>query len=172
MEINKEVMEHLQKHIVYPTTKKEIIEACNMMSDVSKEDKERFERNLPDWNYRNSDEVIRAVELREHLGHVSYPTNKKELLKACNKMTDVPKSYREWFERNLPERTYLSVDEILGTFKGVMHIREHVSYPATKSLILQTCKGMNEVSNKELWERCLPERTFNNSDDVIKSCRI
>jgi len=116
MIVEKEVLEHLQKHVVYPTTRKEIIEACNIMSDVPKKDKERFEKNLPDWNHRNSNEVIRAVQLMEHLGHVSYPTTKKELLKACNKMTDVSKSYREWFEKNLPERTYRN-PEVIKTFK-------------------------------------------------------
>jgi len=173
MTVSGEALEHLRKHIVYPASRKEIIEACNMMMDISKEEKEWFEKNLPDWSFRNADEVIRAVEVVEHLGHVNYPTSRKELIKACNKMTDVPKAYREWFERNLPERTFNSVDEVLGTLKGVIHVREHVNYPATKSLIVESCRGMEEVprENKELFERFLPERTYRDSDEVIKAIR-
>jgi len=174
MTVKKEVQEHLAKHIVYPTSKKEIIEACNLMMDVSKEDKEWFEKNLPDWSYRNADEVIRAVQVVDHLGHVDYPIAKKELVKACYKMTDVPKAYREWFERNLPDRTYNSANEVVGMLKGVMHVREHVSYPATKSVIVETCQNMMDVpeADKQWFEKYLPERTYNNPDDVIKALRM
>lgn len=171
MIVKKEVLEHLQKHIVYPTTKREIIEACNKMMDVSPEDKDWFEKNLPEWSYRNADEVIRAVQIVDHLGHVDYPITKKALIKACEKMTDVPKAHREWFERNLPERAYNSVDDVLGTLKGIMHVREHVNYPATKSLIVETCNNMMEVSEaqREWFQRYLSERTYKNAEEVIKS---
>jgi len=117
MTLSEVSLEHLQKHIVYPATKKEIIEACNTMMDVPKKEKEWFEKNLPDWTYRNADEVIRAIEIVEHLGHVSYPTTRKELVEACDNMTDVPEAYREWFERNLPERTFGDPEDVIRSFK-------------------------------------------------------
>ena len=174
MTIKKEISDHLRRHIVYPATKKEIIEACNMMSDISKEDKELFEKNLPDWSFRNPGEVIRAVQVVEHLEHVDYPTTKKEIIKACNKMTDVPRSYREWFDRNLPERSFKNREEVIGTLKGIMHVREHVNYPATKSVIVETCNKMMEVpkDDKEWFERTLPERTYRDPDEVIRAFKI
>jgi len=174
MMVNKEVWEHLQKHTVYPTNRNEIIESCNKLMDIPQEDKERFEKYLPDWNYKNADEVIRAIQVVEHLEHVEYPTNKKELIKACNRMTDVSKGYREWFERSLPERTYNKRDEVIGTLKGITHVREHVNYPATKNLIVEGCMGMTEIpqTDKEWFEKNLPERTYKNAEDVIKAFKI
>jgi hypothetical protein len=173
MEMKKEAIEHLQKHVVYPATKTAIIEACNKMMEVEQSDREYFERYLPDWTYNNADEVVRAVGVSEHLDHVTYPTSKRELVKACNKMSDVPKSYREWFERNLPDRGYNNRDDVVGTLKGVQHVRLHVTYPASKALIVEGCNNMMEVPQvyKELFERVLPDRTYNNPDDVIKAFR-
>lgn len=173
MEMKKEAVEHLQKHVVYPATRSAIIEACNRMSDVQQSDKEYFERYLPDWTFVNADEVVRAVGVSEHLDHVTYPTSKRELVKACNKMSDVPKSHKEWFERNLPDRSYNSRDDVVGTLKGVQHVRWHVAYPASKSLIVEGCNNMMEVPQvyKELFEKSLPDRMYNNADDVIKAFR-
>jgi hypothetical protein len=167
----KEILTHLQKHVVYPASRKDIIEACNMLMDVPQADKEWFEKNMPDWNYRNADEVLRAVDIVSHLEHVEYPTTKKDLVKACNKMDDVPKAYREWFERNLPEGAYRHRDEVIGTFKGMIHVREHVVYPATKSVILEGCNKMTEVPKESIayFEKYLPDRLYKNPDDVIKS---
>ncbi len=173
MEVKKEAIEHLEKHIVYPATRNAIIEACNKMTDVEQGDREYFVKYLPDWTYNNADEVLRAVAVSEHLDHVSYPTTKKELVKACNKMSDVPRGHREWFERNLPDRGYGNRDDVVGTLAGVQHVRWHVSYPASKSLIVGGCNGMTEVPevSRELFERVLPDRTYNSSDDVIKAFR-
>jgi len=63
MIVKTEIVEHLRKHIVYPASKKEIIEACNMMADVSPEDKEWFEKNLPERDYYNPDDVIKALKV-------------------------------------------------------------------------------------------------------------
>jgi len=174
MNVRKEVVEHLQKHIVYPANKAQIIEACNKMMDVSQEDKKWFEKNLPEWSYRNAGEVIRAIQIVDHLGHVDYPTNKKELIRACNKMTDFPKDHRDWFERNLPERPYRNPDEVIGAITGIIHVREHVTYPAAKSAIVETCYKMTEVPEayRELFVKYLPERVYNNPDDVIRAFRI
>ncbi len=168
-----EVREHLQKHVVYPANKKEVIEACNLMSDVPKEDKEAFERNLPDWDYKNADEIMRTVEVVEHLDHVKYPVKKVELDKACDNMTHVPKPYREWFKKSLPERSYSSRDEVLGGLKGITHIREHVTYPTTKTVIVETCNKMTDVPEiNRAWFAKLPDKNYYNSDDVIKALKL
>jgi len=174
MDVKKEINEHLQKHIVYPATKAQIIEACNRMTDVPQGDKDWFEKNLPEWSYKNADEVIRALKIVDHLGHVDYPTTKKELIKACNKMSEVPKSHREWFERNLPERRYENINEVVGALTGVIHVREHITYPAPKKLIVETCVKMTDVpENYREWiVKYLPERIYDNPDDVIKAFKV
>lgn len=60
--VKKVVSQHLREHIVYPANKQKIMEACNKMEDVPKEDKEWFERDLPDRTYNNADEVIDALK--------------------------------------------------------------------------------------------------------------
>ncbi len=60
----KEAIEHIKEHIKYPATKKQMIEACNMMYDVPKADKEWFEKNLPEGTYKNADEVLKALKLK------------------------------------------------------------------------------------------------------------
>jgi hypothetical protein len=35
MRISKEIKEHIKKHADYPATKSDLMNACNMMSDVS-----------------------------------------------------------------------------------------------------------------------------------------
>ncbi len=169
-----EVKDHLRKDVVYPATKKEIVEACNMMSDVPKEDKEWFEKNLPEWSFKNAEDVSRTAQIVAHLGNVTYPITKKDLSRGIDSVPDVSKPYREWFKRSLLEKTYTNVDDVLGTLKGITHIRDHVTYPTTKSTIVKTCKGMTEVPSldREFIEKCLPERNFNSADDVIKSCRL
>jgi len=174
MIVKTEILEHLRKHVVYPTTKKEIIEACNRMADVSQGDKEWFEKNLPEWNYKNAEEIIRTAQVVDHLGHVDYPTSKKELVKACDKMTDVPTRYREWFKRSLPERDYSSLEDVLGTLKGIIHVREHVTYPTTKTVIVETCNKMMEVpeENRTWFEKYLPEKNYYDPEQVIKALKM
>jgi hypothetical protein len=174
MKMTNEISTHLQKHIVYPASKREIVEACNNMTDVPQEDKTYFENYLPDWNYRNAGEVIRGVKVAEALEKVTYPTWKKDLIKAFSKMEDIPKDYREWSDRNLPDLSYNSRDDVLGMLKGSIHIREHVIYPANKVTILETCNKMNEVPEieRDRFERCLPERLYDNADAAIKSCQM
>lgn len=173
MELKNEAVEHLQRHVVYPATRSAIVEACNKMGHVEQADREYLERYLPDWTFVNADEVVRALGVSEHLDHVTYPTNKRELVKACNKMSDVSKAHKEWFERNLPDRSYNSRDDVVGTLKGVQHVRWHVAYPASKSLIVGGCNNMMEVpqASRELFEKSLPDRLYHDPDDVIKAFR-
>jgi hypothetical protein len=59
----KEVIEHIRVHADYPATKKQLIEWCNNMSDVPKEDREWFKKNLPERTYYSAEEVIKALKL-------------------------------------------------------------------------------------------------------------
>ena len=54
---------HITEHMEYPATKKQIIEACNNMADVSEADKAWFSKTLPDKKYNRADEVIKALKL-------------------------------------------------------------------------------------------------------------
>jgi len=45
--------------------------------------------------------------------HTKYPSSKSELVAACAGMSDVPKVDKEWFEQNLPDRTYSTADEVI-----------------------------------------------------------
>jgi len=59
----KNTLEHVKQHVTYPTTKNELVAACNKMYDVPEREREWFKRVLPDRTYRSSDEVIRALGL-------------------------------------------------------------------------------------------------------------
>ena len=54
---------HIKAHMEYPATKKQIVEACNNMSDVSADDRAWFAKTLPDKKYKSSDDVIKALKL-------------------------------------------------------------------------------------------------------------
>jgi len=57
----KAAIEHAKRHVEYPTSKKAIVEACNNFADIPAEDKEWFERNLPERGYNEPVEVFRAL---------------------------------------------------------------------------------------------------------------
>lgn len=63
MKISKEVSDHIKNHVDYPATKTDLVKACNMMSDVSSDDKKWFEKNLPSKTYKNADEVMKALKM-------------------------------------------------------------------------------------------------------------
>ena len=53
-------------------------------------------------------------ELMSHLhNHIMYPASKRTIIESCNKMEHVPASTRTWAEKNLPEGTYMSADEVV-----------------------------------------------------------
>jgi len=56
--------------------------------------------------------VLQAVLIHAKK-HVKYPTTKKELVEACNNFSDVPSAEKEWFENNLPAKTYNSASEVI-----------------------------------------------------------
>jgi hypothetical protein len=61
MSVLKGVLEHAKRHVNYPTTKKALVEACNNFSDVPREDKDWFEKNLPERGYSEPIEVLKAL---------------------------------------------------------------------------------------------------------------
>lgn len=50
-----------------------------------------------------------------------------------------------------------------------MHIREHMSYPASKAQIVEACNYMAHVpkATVEWFEKTLPERSYTNAEEVI-----
>ncbi|MFQ5951133.1 MAG: hypothetical protein ACE5KH_03510 [Candidatus Geothermarchaeales archaeon] len=54
-------MEHLKHHIEYPADRKEVVEHCNNFSDVPKADSDWFSEKLPEGNYNNAEDVVRAL---------------------------------------------------------------------------------------------------------------
>jgi hypothetical protein len=54
-----------------------------------------------------------AVELGHLKHHVQYPSNRSQVVAACNNMSDVSKEDREWFMKSLPEGTYNSPAEVM-----------------------------------------------------------
>ena len=44
---------------------------------------------------------------------MEYPGMKRQLIEACNNMMDVPAEDREWFAKNLPDRTYNNAEDVL-----------------------------------------------------------
>lgn len=63
---------------------------------------------------RMSTPSISKTEIREHVRmHLKYPATKRQLVEACNNMSDIPKADREWFAKSLPEGTYKSPDDVI-----------------------------------------------------------
>lgn len=57
----KKAITHLREHQDYPATKMELLATCDELSDFSEEDKNWFEKNLPDGKYESADEVIATL---------------------------------------------------------------------------------------------------------------
>jgi len=60
--------------------------------------------------------VVKAF-IERHVQHISYPSNKSEIIAACASMAEMPKADREWIEQNLPNGTYRSADEVVRALK-------------------------------------------------------
>ncbi len=61
MSVVKSVLEHAKKHVTYPASKKDLMEACNNFSDVPTAEKNWFNNNLPDRTYKSANEVVSAL---------------------------------------------------------------------------------------------------------------
>jgi hypothetical protein len=54
----KELMNHLQNHVMYPASKRTIVESCNKMEHVPASTREWAEQKLPEGTYMSADEVV------------------------------------------------------------------------------------------------------------------
>lgn len=57
----KTLKDHLEMHQDFPATKAEMMKTCEEMSDVSKEEKEWFEKTLEDKTYTSANDVYMAL---------------------------------------------------------------------------------------------------------------
>jgi len=55
--------EHVKKHVQYPATREAILAACADTPEFSADEKAWFAKTLPPGNYKNADEVIKALKL-------------------------------------------------------------------------------------------------------------
>ena len=54
----KEMETHIREHIMYPATKQQIIEGCNMMMHVPEDARQMVGMKLKDKTYMSADEVM------------------------------------------------------------------------------------------------------------------
>ncbi len=54
----RELMSHLQNHIMYPASKRTIVEACNRMEHVPASTRSWVQQKLPEGTYMSADEVV------------------------------------------------------------------------------------------------------------------
>jgi len=56
----------------------------------------------------------------------------------------------------------------------VKHIREHLTYPGKKSELVKACNSISDVptTDKESFERNLPDRTHYTADKVIRALNL
>lgn len=51
------------------------------------------------------------------------------------------------------------------------HLKEHITYPATKQQIWSACNNMQHVTDKEkeMFQKMVPDGTYNSADEVMKA---
>ncbi len=51
----------------------------------------------------------------------------------------------------------------------MMHIKEHISYPITKSEMVKACNNMSDIAadDKDWFIKTIPEGNYDSADDVI-----
>jgi hypothetical protein len=56
----------------------------------------------------------------------------------------------------------------------VTHIKDHMSYPATKQAIVEMCNNMAHVpeSARQMVADKLPDRMYNSADEVMKALKM
>jgi len=58
-----------------------------------------------------------TAQLAEELGHIKkhvmYPATRAQVITACNNMSHIDTSNRDWVTKNLPEGTYRNPTEVL-----------------------------------------------------------
>ena len=64
----KEMEMHIREHIMYPATKQQIVEGCNMMSHVPEDGRQMVEMKLKDKTYMSADEVMMDMGMEMGMG--------------------------------------------------------------------------------------------------------
>ena len=59
--VKKSMADHIRTHVKYPTTKADLVKACNNMSEFSMEHKQWFEKTLPSGTYKSANDVIKSL---------------------------------------------------------------------------------------------------------------
>ncbi len=54
----KELMTHLKSHVMYPASRRTIIETCNQMAHVPASARTWVEQKLPEGIYQSADDVV------------------------------------------------------------------------------------------------------------------
>jgi anti-sigma factor RsiW len=52
---------HLQAHVTYPATRAQVLAACKQMMEFTAGEKAWFAARLPEGNYQNAGEVLKAI---------------------------------------------------------------------------------------------------------------
>jgi hypothetical protein len=52
---------HLKAHVDYPATRTQLLAACKQMSEFTAGEKASFAARLPEGNYQNAGEVLKAI---------------------------------------------------------------------------------------------------------------
>ncbi len=63
MQNTKDALEHIKDHQTYPASKKELVAACDDLSDFSAEDKAYFISHITRDTYNSADEVLEDLHL-------------------------------------------------------------------------------------------------------------
>jgi hypothetical protein len=58
-------IEHVKKHAPYPTTKKDLLAACNNAADLNDADRKYMMAKLPDGTYKTPEDVLKALNVKE-----------------------------------------------------------------------------------------------------------
>lgn len=65
----------------------------------------------------------------------------------------------------------MSMDEMK---EMMMHVKDHIKYPATKQQIMEACNNMEHVTDKEkeMFRKMVPDGTYSSADDVMKAAGV
>ena len=70
------------------------------------------EGSYPSHNAANSMSNLKT-ELEHIKHHIKYPANKTQVLAACNNMTDVPSTDKEFVTKSLPDNNYKGPEDVV-----------------------------------------------------------
>ena len=54
---------------------------------------------------------------------------------------------------------------------GIMHLKEHQTYPATKAELIASCNNLSDFSekDKQWFASHLPNKTYNSAEEVVQA---